>query len=45
MRVYETGPPEVLTWEPVEVPPPGPGEVLLRHTAIGVNDIAGRSGP
>ena len=37
MRVYETGPPEVLTWEPVEVPPPGPGEVLLRHTAIGVN--------
>ena len=37
IRIHETGGPEVLRWEEVEVPPPGPGEVLLRHTAIGLN--------
>jgi NADPH2:quinone reductase len=37
MRLYETGPPEVLTWQTVPLSAPGPGEVLLRHTAIGVN--------
>ena len=39
IRVHRTGGPEVLTWEEVNVPPPGPGEVQLRHTAIGVNFI------
>ena len=29
----------VLEWREVAVPPPGPGEVRLRHTAIGVNYI------
>ncbi len=40
------GGPEVLTWQDIDVPPPGPGEVRLRHTAIGVNfiDIYCRTG-
>lgn len=33
------GGPEVLRAEDVLVPPPGPGEVRLRHTAIGINYI------
>lgn len=33
------GGPEVLQLREVELPPPGPGEVRLRHTAIGVNFI------
>lgn len=39
IRIHETGGPEVLRWEPVEVAPPGPGEVLLRQTAVGLNFI------
>lgn len=36
-----TGPggPEVLVWTEVETPPPGRGEVTVRHSAIGVNFI------
>ena len=37
IRIHTTGSPEVLVWEDVEVAPPESGEVLLRHTAIGVN--------
>jgi NADPH:quinone reductase len=33
----EPGGPEKLLYETVEVGEPGPGELLLRHTAIGVN--------
>lgn len=35
-----------LRWREIDVPPPGPGEVRLRHTAIGVNyiDIYCRTG-
>lgn len=36
-RMYETGGPNVLKWETVEVPEPGQGEVLLRHKVIGLN--------
>ncbi len=39
IRIHRNGGPEVLTWEEVEVPPPGPGEIRLRHTSIGVNFI------
>lgn len=39
IRFHEPGGPEVLQWEEVEVGTPGPGEVQLRHTAIGVNYI------
>lgn len=33
------GGPEVMTWTEIDTPPPGEGEVTLRHTAIGVNFI------
>lgn len=36
---HEKGGPEVLHWEEVTVGEPGPGEVRVRHTAIGVNYI------
>ena len=39
IRVHETGGPEVMKVEEIEVGQPGPGEVRLRHTAIGVNFI------
>ena len=38
-RFHKTGGPEVLSWEDVALPPLGPGEVLLRQTAAGVNYI------
>lgn len=46
IRVHEYGGPEVLKWEAVEVGPPGPGEVKIRQTAIGLNfiDIYQRTG-
>lgn len=39
IRAHETGGPEVLKVEDAPVPTPGPGEALIRHTAIGVNFI------
>src|SRR5680860_545449 len=39
IRVHEYGGPEVLKWEEVEVGDPGPGEVRIRQTAIGLNFI------
>lgn len=39
IRVHETGGPETLRLEQVETGRPGPGEVLLRHRAVGVNYI------
>jgi NADPH2:quinone reductase len=38
-RIHEYGPPEVLRIEPIDVPAPGPGEALIRHTAIGLNFV------
>jgi len=35
--IHEKGTPDVFRWEDVSVGDPGPGEVRLRHTAIGVN--------
>ena len=37
--IHEKGPPEVLVWEDIEVPDPGPGEARLKQTAIGVNFV------
>src|SRR6188474_3856509 len=37
VRLHETGGPEVLRYESVEVGDPGPGEVRLRHVAVGLN--------
>jgi NADPH2:quinone reductase len=39
IRIHEHGGPEVLRWEAVEVPSPGPGEIRIRHTAVGLNFI------
>jgi NADPH2:quinone reductase len=39
IRFHKTGGPEVLQVEDLPVGAPGPGEVRLRHTAIGVNFI------
>src|SRR6201996_4633491 len=37
IRFAETGGPEVLKLVEVDTPTPGPGQILLRHEAIGVN--------
>jgi NADPH2:quinone reductase len=37
IRFYTTGGPEVLQWESVEVGEPGPGQVRIRHHAVGLN--------
>jgi NADPH2:quinone reductase len=39
IRVERPGGPEALQWADVPVGQPGPGEALVRHTAIGVNFI------
>ena len=39
IRIHETGGPEKLRWEEVEVGEPGPGQVRVRNTAIGLNFI------
>lgn len=39
IRVHETGGPEVMHWEHVDVGEPGPGEARIRQTAIGLNFI------
>ena len=38
-RIDQYGAPEVLAVEPVEVTAPGPGEVRIRHKAIGLNFV------
>jgi NADPH2:quinone reductase len=37
VRMHETGGPEVLRFEDVEVGDPGPGQVRLRQVAVGLN--------
>ena len=46
IRIHEQGGPEVLRWEEAEVGAPGPGEVRLRQTAVGLNflDVYHRNG-
>ncbi len=46
IRIQQTGGPEVMRFEDVEIGAPGPGEALVRHTAIGVNyiDVYHRTG-
>ena len=39
VRIHETGGPEVLRWDAIDVPDPGPGEALIRQTAAGLNFI------
>jgi NADPH2:quinone reductase len=46
VRVHEVGGPEVLRFEDIEVGSPGPGQALIRQTAVGLNfiDVYFRSG-
>ncbi|MGV9866716.1 alcohol dehydrogenase catalytic domain-containing protein [Rhodococcus koreensis] len=46
LRIHQHGGKEELSWEEVQLAPPGTGEVRLRHTAIGINfsDINVRRG-
>jgi NADPH:quinone reductase-like Zn-dependent oxidoreductase len=37
VRQYQAGGPEVLRYEDVEIRDPGPGQVRLRHVAVGLN--------
>jgi NADPH2:quinone reductase len=39
IRFHQTGGPEVLRSEPIEIGEPGPGQVLVRQDAIGLNFI------
>jgi NADPH2:quinone reductase len=39
VRVHKVGGPEVLTYEDVQVPAPGPGQIKVRNHACGVNFI------
>ena len=39
IRVHQYGGPEALRWEEVEVGDPGPGEVRIKQTAVGLNYI------
>src|SRR5689334_9467740 len=39
IRIHQTGGPEAMRWEEVEVGDPGPGQVRIRHSAVGLNFI------
>ena len=39
IRIHQTGGPEVMRWEDAEVGAPGPGEIRIRHEAVGLNYI------
>ena len=39
IRIHTNGGPEVMVWEDVPTPEPGPGEALIKHAAIGLNFI------
>jgi NADPH2:quinone reductase len=38
-RIETVGGPEVIEWVDVDLPPPGPGEVRMRNTVVGLNFI------
>jgi NADPH:quinone reductase len=46
IRIHETGGPEVLRWDEIQLGKPGAGEALIRQTASGLNfiDVYHRSG-
>jgi NADPH:quinone reductase len=39
IRIHAHGGPDVMKWEEVPTPEPGPGEVLLKQEAVGLNYI------
>jgi NADPH2:quinone reductase len=46
IRIHANGGPEVMVWESVPTPEPGPAEVLVKHHAVGLNyvDVYFRTG-
>ncbi len=46
IRIHQYGGPEVLCWEDVEIGDPGPGQLRIRQTAVGLNyiDVYHRTG-
>ena len=46
IRLTEFGPPDVMRWLPVDLPPPGPGQVQVQQSAVGFNyiDVYQRAG-
>lgn len=46
IRIHQCGGPEVLRWEEVKVGDPGPGQLRVRQTAVGLNyiDVYHRTG-
>lgn len=46
MRIHQTGGPDVLSWEEIDLPAPAAGEATVRHHAVGLNfiDIYHRTG-
>ncbi|MES9833037.1 MAG: quinone oxidoreductase [Candidatus Thiodiazotropha sp. LLP2] len=46
IRIHRYGGPEEMHWEEVELAPPAPGEVQVRHQAVGLNyiDVYHRTG-
>ena len=45
-RLHQTGGPDVLRWDAVSVGDPGPGEIRVRHSFVGLNyiDVYHRTG-
>lgn len=39
IRIHANGGPEVMQWQDVPTPEPGPGEALVKHEAVGLNYI------
>ncbi len=39
IRIHAYGGPEMMKWEDVPTPEPGPGEALVKHAAVGLNYI------
>lgn len=39
IRIHANGGPEVMVWEDIPTPEPGPSEALIQHAAIGLNFI------
>jgi NADPH2:quinone reductase len=46
IRIHKHGGPEVMQWDEISLAKPAAGEVLIRHTAVGLNfvDVYNRSG-
>ena len=39
IQIRKTGGPSVMKWQDIDLPAPGPGEVQIKHTYVGLNYI------